>query len=150
MSINTLTTNPVILSELSTALQPSIRPYIFLRNTALTGGSINTYTILNQNVPIKAGNTALITATFETPTGLTTSGSATCVMTVMTVSGQQIYDQQIYSQQAYMGSTVPTCNVFTSSFTPDADNPAINVTLTPTSFFNFDTQDGFASVSIIQ
>lgn len=140
MSINTLPNNPTVLAELVTSLKPLANNY-FNYSGAISGGSLNTFTLLNSNVQLQAGAKCLIQVSFQCNSSTGTATSLVCNATVGGVA--------LTAQTSPSLATGITHAFYSFLVTPTASNPAVNIYMTPTSGF-IGADSGLWTVSLIQ
>lgn len=144
MSINTLPTNSTILGELSLALKPYLNNYsnYFNYSGSIAGGSLNTYTILNQAVNLKANVPFLLQVSFQANS---TTGTTTVIQCTPTINGVGL--TALSSPSAATGISY---NFYSFKSTSTIDNPTVNVKMTPNGGQFIGADSGLWTVTIIQ
>lgn len=140
MSINTLPTNSTILNELSLALKPSLNNYFNYSGT-ISGGSLNSYTILNQAVDLKANVPFMLQISFQCSS---TTGTATAIICTPSINGVALT-----ALTSPCTATGISYNFYSFKSTSSVDNPAVKITMTPNSGF-IGAEAGLWTVSLIQ
>jgi hypothetical protein len=141
MSSDQISSNPQILDRLSETIVPVIyqNKVLFTLNKVLNNGSEDGPILINQSVPVKAGQPILILVSFQ-QNGLFSTGTNQCDCNIGSIT--------LPSQTTFMGVNAPTYAFFVFSGIPLVDNPLIYVGLSTDTYFN--DSNGLASVTIIQ